>query len=490
MAYRAQGTVAANMTGEDFGGSAQSRNRERRMSEILRAAIEVFKEDGYAGFATRKVAVRTGLTLSNVQYYFPSKENLLRTMVQAFLDDSLKHYRTIASQSDVPAHRRCSVLLDRIFDEIQTTDARKFLYEVWALAQHEPYISSLVKAAYGTYCDIFAGLLRDISPGLSDGECAARALVLTAQGEGMRIFSGFSVDSEKDYAEFIRTTKRSVRLVAGLSERGARAMPEERSLQLAPESDGCNDEAYPAPILAGVFGSEDHLQHGRTELSLRQVPSGSGLYRPTMRNKRREGTINKIVTAAANVLAQDGYASFTLARVAKEAGMLTSALQHYFPNHEDLLQATISALMRTYQDRYAEMSKPSGRPAMERLFNILDDVTDEACDPRVCRFSFEMFALSQRSDVTLDLVSSIYSAYRNVYVDLVREIDPSATNRECLARATLIAMQVEGLMVYTYEAGKGTHGISRVREVVKANAVQIACGPSKGRVRDSEERPV
>ncbi len=465
-------------------GSAQRRNRERRIGDILAAATEVFRDEGYAGFATRKVAAKAGLTLSNLQYYFPDKEELLSIIIKNFLHGFLDQYLCIAQRRGVTAPRRCSALVEQIFHDINNASPERFMFEMWAFAQHETYASALVDGAYATYRDIFAGLLSEINPGLSADECGARALVLTAQAEGMMIFAARCDDSEKDYEEFVRTTKRSVRSVAGLTASmfGAEALGDAQSATLLAQG------AEKAAVREGLFGSERHLRRGRYEIAIRQSMSEPSYLRPTMQSRKREAKINEIVSAAANVLATEGYANFTLARIAKEVGILTSGLQHYFPTHEDLLRSTINALFSEYYHRWSEMSQPRGQPAIDRLCAIVEDVFEEACDPRVCRFSFEMFALAEHSAITRELLNKTYGEYRQIYVNLVREIDPTASGRECLARATLIAAQLEGLTVYTYSAGRQTPGLDMVLSLFKVISVDIArgsIGKSRGTVSAS-----
>jgi AcrR family transcriptional regulator len=461
-------------------GSVQARNRERRIGEILVAATEIFRDEGYAGFTTRKVAVKAGLTLSNLQYYFPDKDELLSIVIKNFLQGFLDQYLGIANHSGATAQRRCAALIEQIFEDINQPNVEKFLFETWAFAQHESYVSALVEGAYAAYRDIFEGLLSEINPALSVDECKARALVLTAQVEGMMIFAARSDDSEKDCKEFVRTTKRSVKSIAGLTAttRGIELLDNVHSSEartLAPAGTGVRE---------GLFGSEKHMRRGRYEIAVRQSSSEPSYLRPTMQSRKREAKINEIIAAAANVLASEGYGNFTLARIAKEVGILTSGLQHYFPTHEDLLSSTINALFSAYYDRWSEMSQPSDKPAIERLCEIFEDVFEEACDPRVCRFSFEMFALAEHSAITHDLLSRSYAEYRQIYVNLVREIDPLASGRECLARATLIAAQLEGLMVYTYSAGRQTPGLDMVLRLFKAISVEIARG-STGKSKEA-----
>jgi hypothetical protein len=87
-----------------------------------------------------------------------------------------------------------------------------------------------------------------------------------------------------------------------------------------------------------------------------------------------------------------------------------------------------------------------------------------------------MFALAQHSDITRELVTKLYSAYRAIYVDLIREIDSSITARECLARATLIAAQMEGAATLMFGAQTQPPDIERVFELMNATAICIAHG--------------
>src|SRR5438105_14397953 len=45
--------------------------------QIVRAAAESLLENGYAGTSVRAIASRAGVAIGNLQYYFPSKSELL-----------------------------------------------------------------------------------------------------------------------------------------------------------------------------------------------------------------------------------------------------------------------------------------------------------------------------------------------------------------------------------------------------------------------------
>jgi len=64
--------------------------RERNKELILRAASEEFAEKGFAASKTSDIAERAGLPKPNVYYYFKSKENLYREVLESIVEPLLE----------------------------------------------------------------------------------------------------------------------------------------------------------------------------------------------------------------------------------------------------------------------------------------------------------------------------------------------------------------------------------------------------------------
>ena len=64
--------------------------RERNRDVILRAASEEFAEKGFAATKTSGIAPRAGLPKPNVYYYFKSKENLYREVLESIVEPLLE----------------------------------------------------------------------------------------------------------------------------------------------------------------------------------------------------------------------------------------------------------------------------------------------------------------------------------------------------------------------------------------------------------------
>lgn len=461
------------MCAQDLGlqleASTQGRNRANRIAAILTASKVIFVEDGYAAFAARRVAATVGLTLSNLQYYFPTREALLKATVEWVLDGYLKTYRTLA-RGPASAQRRFNALLDQIFANIHEPNVPAFMFEAWALRHHDAGIASVIDRVYAEYRQIIAGLLLEINPSLAERECLIRATVLAAQTEGLIIFAFRGGDTDRDNSEVIRTMKRTARLLAHLP---ARAAPESVA---SPGSEWTAGQTI-GDLHRAPEDSASRPPESRLELTFPNTAVTTSLYsRPTKQSLRRAEKMREIVTVAADVLSLEGYGNFTQARIAKLAGILPSNLQHYFPTHDGLLHATLHALMTTYLDRYSAMSHATGKLPSVRLDEIIGDVLDEIRDRQVVRFSFEMFALAQRVPVASELLIRVYRAYREIFISLVHEIDAEANSRECYARATLIAATVEGLMLYAGDSGTSTPYIRYIDALVRAFSFLIAQG--------------
>lgn len=71
--------------------------KEQRPSQILEAAFAEFCEKGYAAARVEDVARRIGVTKGTVYLYFPTKEELFKAVVRAYLVPIFKQMQDIAN---------------------------------------------------------------------------------------------------------------------------------------------------------------------------------------------------------------------------------------------------------------------------------------------------------------------------------------------------------------------------------------------------------
>ena len=71
-----------------------------KMQRIINHGLALLKENGDHGLTMRQVAVNAGMSLSNVQYYFSTKNDLLKGMVDTYFQQCEKQFDEKMGSSD------------------------------------------------------------------------------------------------------------------------------------------------------------------------------------------------------------------------------------------------------------------------------------------------------------------------------------------------------------------------------------------------------
>ena len=121
--------------------------RERNKELILRAASEEFADKGFAATKTSDIAAKAGLPKPNVYYYFKSKENLYREVLESIIEPILQA-STPFNADGVPSE----VLSGYIRSKIRISRDLPFASKVFAseIMHGAPHLSpDLVEQLYG-----------------------------------------------------------------------------------------------------------------------------------------------------------------------------------------------------------------------------------------------------------------------------------------------------------------------------------------------------
>jgi AcrR family transcriptional regulator len=78
------------------------RRKEARPAELLDAALALFVEKGFASTRSEEVARRAGVSKGTLYLYFPSKEELLKAVIQQFLADRIAEGAHEIEQAEGP----------------------------------------------------------------------------------------------------------------------------------------------------------------------------------------------------------------------------------------------------------------------------------------------------------------------------------------------------------------------------------------------------
>ncbi len=129
-------------------------DREARRAEILKAALAVIAEEGYAAASLRRVAERAGCTTGAVTYYFANREAMMAAVIESRFDvfDTILD---VQGRGDIRAGFK--LWLDLMAAE--ETGERAASLQLLASARHEPALASVYQRRYGRYRDDLTKIL-------------------------------------------------------------------------------------------------------------------------------------------------------------------------------------------------------------------------------------------------------------------------------------------------------------------------------------------
>jgi AcrR family transcriptional regulator len=183
-----------------------------RAQDILQAARALLAAEGYAGLSMRRVASVAGMSLSNVQHYYGSKDQLLEALLLTTMDSFQARMDGIAAaMSERSQLERFLSTVDMFLEEITDPVIHALFFEIWALASRNPFASTLMDKMLGRERKTVYKLIRGLNPAISDDETMQRAILMVAQIEGLMLFR---LDKRRRRAQFdaVRTSLRKALL--------------------------------------------------------------------------------------------------------------------------------------------------------------------------------------------------------------------------------------------------------------------------------------
>jgi len=178
--------VAARKPRERPGTAVIDKGR-RSAAAVLDAAAALLAEEGAAGLSTRKIAARAGMHGGNLQYYFRTKQDLVRALLERYIDQSRDRVGTrMASTGGSAGERLLRGIEEILADQASPADCAMFR-ELWALAAHDAEIAAVVNDFYRRYVAEVAAMLREAVPGLAAARATRVATTVVAWLEGMSI---------------------------------------------------------------------------------------------------------------------------------------------------------------------------------------------------------------------------------------------------------------------------------------------------------------
>jgi len=160
-----------------------------RAHEILDAARRIFAAEGYAGLSMRRVAGEVGVSLSNVQHYYNSKDMLVEAVLLYTMNMFQEKIDQIgASMAHSPRTEQFQSTIDMFLRELSDPVTLAVFFEIWALATRNPFASDLMDKMLARERKAIFKLIQGLTPSITDQQYRVRAALIVAQVQGLLLF--------------------------------------------------------------------------------------------------------------------------------------------------------------------------------------------------------------------------------------------------------------------------------------------------------------
>jgi AcrR family transcriptional regulator len=161
-----------------------------RIRSILEEAKNTLVEEGFSALSYRNVAKRAGITVGNVTYYFPTKDDLMIELARYIFDRWEARFRRNLPQNLTDRTDIFVYSIRYMIEENKRLKSSSLLLEMWAMANHSTAVMKMLDTFYGKMRVWIEDMLADVSPTLSTQKRRLRAALITSQIEGLIVLIG------------------------------------------------------------------------------------------------------------------------------------------------------------------------------------------------------------------------------------------------------------------------------------------------------------
>lgn len=159
--------------------------------QILRSALSLLVNHGASALTLRRIATESGMNVGSLNYYFKSKDDLIRELLDAVISSYEEAFDEIIHEPGASAEARLENLVALILDDITTKKTTRFFPELWAMANHDSFVHDRMNELYERARVSLNELIAEINPRLSADQREILALFISASMEGMTVFAGY-----------------------------------------------------------------------------------------------------------------------------------------------------------------------------------------------------------------------------------------------------------------------------------------------------------
>ena len=186
--------------------AAVSEKGRRKAGKILDAAATIIVRGGAENFSMNRVAAEAGISLGNLQYYFPKRKDLVWALLERQVFQVHDEIARVLSDSKERQSGESALLtiVDYIIEMNESVANCSIVWNAYSMSFYDESIQQIRDKWFGYYVDVFVDLIKDSNPSISKArrKQIARCIVSTLEGEAVMAHS--TMPDTSDYEAYKR----------------------------------------------------------------------------------------------------------------------------------------------------------------------------------------------------------------------------------------------------------------------------------------------
>lgn len=167
--------------------------------------------------------------------------------------------------------------------------------------------------------------------------------------------------------------------------------------------------------------------------------------------------------AARRLFIEEGYAAFSMRKVARAIGISPGHLQHFFPTREDLVNAMLEETAAHYIEVYETVLGEAQGDPVKRFDNVVRFLLDDITNREVMNFFFELWPMTAHNETASAMLRHIYRQNCVGFSEVIRDMMPDCDAEAVEDMALQILALIDGLILYCHSAAPDEATLARVK---------------------------
>lgn len=155
-----------------------------RVPLIIECALSILRDNGDVGLTMRQVAAKAGISLSNLQYYFKNKDELLKGIVEFYFEKcGLLNDEHIEMSKELSPQQKVHVLITHgLRHSGEDTGLWRIFREFWAIATRNEEVNAHIELYYSEHVRKLSEFFLPLAVGAEDVQKAVALLLPYVEG--------------------------------------------------------------------------------------------------------------------------------------------------------------------------------------------------------------------------------------------------------------------------------------------------------------------